>query len=94
MSITKEPLNSTKSSKSLTQASPLPLTPAPILPMKAPPVPPAPPLPPPPKPLTLKPFNVNQVVDLQSRAKTIRIGKVRWPPAPNPTITFEYELQK
>jgi hypothetical protein len=36
---------------------------------------------------------INQL-DIKSRAKTVRIGKVRWPPAPNPAITFQYELKK
>ncbi len=62
--------------------------------------PPPPPLPPPPPPLPIsRPVTqqqkqaINQL-DIKSRAKTIRIGKVRWPPAPNPSITFQYELQK
>jgi hypothetical protein len=31
---------------------------------------------------------------LQSRAKTVRIGRVRWPPPLNPNETFESELQR
>ena len=31
---------------------------------------------------------------LQSRAKTVRIGKVRWPPPLNTNETFESELQR
>jgi hypothetical protein len=31
---------------------------------------------------------------LQSRAKTVRIGRVRWPPPLNPNETFETELQR
>ncbi len=59
-----------------------------------------PPIPPPLPPIhTQEPvFKLNKArlsrLDFQSRAKTIRIGKVRWPPAPNVNLTFEYELQK
>ena len=51
-------------------------------------VPPAPPLPP--------PFNKVKVTlnDLQGRAKTVRIGKVRWPPPLRESETFENELQR
>ena len=49
-----------------------------------------PPIPPPLPPVQTKVSHL----DLQSRAKTIRVGKVRWPPAPNVNLTFEYELQK
>lgn len=58
-------------------------------------------LPPPPPPPPLPQLELKQskaklsAADLfQSRAKTVRIGKVRWPPAPNTNLTFEYELQK
>jgi hypothetical protein len=32
--------------------------------------------------------------DLQARAKTVRIGKVRWPPPLKESETFENELQR
>ena len=63
------------------------------IPLAPPPAPPPPPPLSPQKPLTFKQTKSIDV-DLQSRAKTIRIGKVRWPPAPVQSLTFEYELQK
>lgn len=54
-------------------------------------IPPAPPLPPPPPPPRhLKP----SLSDLQGRAKTVRIGKVRWPPPLKEKETFEKELAR
>ena len=54
-------------------------------------IPPAPPLPPPPPPPRhLKPT----LSDLQGRAKTVRIGKVRWPPPLKDKETFENELAR
>ncbi len=53
-------------------------------------IPPAPPLPPPPPPRSLKP----SLSDLQGRAKTVRIGKVRWPPPLKEKETFEKELAR
>lgn len=83
--IAEQPSIITKSSKSINQASSFQLSQQ-IAP---------PPVPPPPPPIKLLNHkSLASQVDLQSRAKTIRIGKVRWPPAPNPSITFEYELKK
>jgi hypothetical protein len=53
-------------------------------------IPPAPPLPPPLPARNLKP----SLSDLQGRAKTVRIGKVRWPPPLKERESFEKELAK
>ena len=50
--------------------------------------PPAPPLPP------LSKQVKASLSDLQARAKTVRIGKVRWPPPLRESETFENELQR
>ena len=50
--------------------------------------PPAPPLPP-----LIKQVKAS-LSDLQARAKTVRIGKVRWPPPLRESETFENELQR
>lgn len=58
-------------------------------------IPPAPPLP---KPSIPKPacenIQIKTLQDIQGRAKTVRIGKVRWPPPLNESETFENELQR
>ncbi len=53
-----------------------------------------PPTPPPAPPISLfKPIKI-PLRSLQARAKTVRIGKVRWPPPLKETETFENELQR
>ncbi len=47
---------------------------------------------PPPFPLSL--LNTNKIPLLKERAKTVRIGKVRWPPPLKDNETFENELQR
>ena len=50
---------------------------------------------PPPPPLPIPKLSAKSVLnDLQARAKTVRIGKVRWPPPLRDTETFENELQR
>lgn len=50
---------------------------------------------PPPAPPIIGLKQVKSVLhDLQSRAKTVRIGKVRWPPPLKESETFENELQR
>lgn len=47
---------------------------------------------PPPFPLSL--LNSNKIPLLKERAKTVRIGKVRWPPPLKENETFQNELQR
>lgn len=65
---------------------------------------PPPPPPPPPLPASIsmmKPssrlcenIHIKTLQDIQGRAKTVRIGKVRWPPPLKDSETFESELQR